>query len=390
MRICYLKPGNVVAELDEALKTETPIEGGHNHYVYSVVHELRDKADLLLLSYSSNNDTVKRDNVTATTIKTALEEKRYILKCLAGVRLWMALLIQLVSFRPDHVLTGAYIGLLVPAFCYTKLFRKRLHVSFHNDLSKYGGLIRRVRDYIVKRADSAIPHGPFLCGQVVAILGHSSNVYEYECRYTDMRNFTETSSFVDLTEKGRYRLIAYVGRIECDKGALDLFEAARDVLRAYPDYRLVYAGAGGCVDQLKRAIEADRLADRVFLLGKISRRDVACLFRKSWVVVLPTQSKLAEGRPETALEALCMGAPVIAPRYGTFLDIVIDRENGLFYQPDNTADLARKLAEIHDDQLHATLVAGAAADPERRIRPGLVNYGRTVLKSIEACEKRGR
>jgi len=388
MRICFLKLGNVVAELDEALKTDIPIEGGHDHYVYSVVRELGNKADLLILSYSSKNDCAKRGNITAKTIKKAPSGgKSNFLECVSAIRLWMALQVELFAFRPDHVITGGFIGLLLPAFCYTTLFRKHLHVSFHNDLSKYSGFTRILRDYMMKRADSAIPHGPFLRGQVVAILGHSDNVYEYECRYTDMRSFTESSSFVDLTEKGRYKLIAYVGRIEADKGAFDLFEAAKGILRQYSDYRLVYAGSGGCFDQLKRAIESDGLADRVFLLGKLSRRDVACLLKKSWVVVLPTQSKISEGRSESALEALCLGVPIIAPRYGTFLDIVVDYENGLFYEPDNQLDLAGKLAEIHHDELHAKLVAGAANDPEKRIRSGIVNYGKTVLKTIEACDK---
>ncbi len=85
-----------------------------------------------------------------------------------------------------------------------------------------------------------------------------------------------------------------------------------------------------------------------------------------------------------------MGTPIIVPKYGTFLHIVTDYENGLFYEADNKLDLARKLNEIYDDKLHKKLVLGVTSNPEKHIRSGAVNYGKTVLKVIEACDENFR
>ena len=60
------------------------------------------------------------------------------------------------------------------------------------------------------------------------------------------------------------------------------------------------------------------------------------------------------------IEAMATGLPVVASRVGGMLDCIVDGENGLFANPKDPADLARKLRTLLDEpQLAARLGAKA-------------------------------
>ena len=60
-------------------------------------------------------------------------------------------------------------------------------------------------------------------------------------------------------------------------------------------------------------------------------------------------SKVPEVFPRVVLEAFAVGTPVLAARRGVLADLVRDGENGLLFEPDDVADLARAISQALAD-----------------------------------------
>ena len=101
------------------------------------------------------------------------------------------------------------------------------------------------------------------------------------------------------------KLVAFVGRLEPEKGAVRLANALGTLGDAYAG---VFAGEG----RLRGAIE-DLCLRNVHLVGRLSHSDVSALFSQADVFCLPTRS---EGFGLGILEASAWGVPVAVPDVG--------------------------------------------------------------------------
>ena len=105
------------------------------------------------------------------------------------------------------------------------------------------------------------------------------------------------------------------------------------------------------------------VSDRVRMLG--FRRDPAEVLAIADVVAVP--STRPDPLPNSAIEALAAGKPVVAAAHGGLPEIVRDRTTGLLVRPGDPAALARALRELADDpQRRAAMGQAAAADAHER------------------------
>ena len=85
--------------------------------------------------------------------------------------------------------------------------------------------------------------------------------------------------------------------------------------------------------------------------------ETARLLRAADAYVQPSHY---ESFSNALIEAMATGLPVVASRVGGMRDCIVDGENGLFANPQDAADLARKLRTLLDNpQLAARLGAKA-------------------------------
>jgi type III pantothenate kinase len=157
------------------------------------------------------------------------------------------------------------------------------------------------------------------------------------------------------------RRILAIGRLVERKGYAQLIEA----LAAVPDAELLIAG-GPPAAQLGDEPEARRLldlaaaagvADRVRLLGQVSRCDLPALIRSADVVA---HTPWYEPFGLVPLEAMACGRPVVATAVGGITDSVDDGVTGILVPPRDPGALAGTLRELlSDEDLRARLgVAG--------------------------------
>jgi glycosyltransferase involved in cell wall biosynthesis len=136
------------------------------------------------------------------------------------------------------------------------------------------------------------------------------------------------------------------------KGHADLIEALA-TMRTSPALLLI--GDGALRGQLEARASALGLSDRVHFLGR--RLDVPRLLRRADVACLPSH---AEGLPNSVLEAMLAGLPVVVTAVGGCPEFIDHGSNGLLFQPGNVAALAGALDRVLGDSAAARQMGARA------------------------------
>jgi len=132
--------------------------------------------------------------------------------------------------------------------------------------------------------------------------------------------------------------IVYVGRLEADKGVLDLATAFREVAAARPDAVLVLIGDGKARAAAEETLKP--LGDRVLFLGARPLAEVPVWMGACDILTLPSHH---EGTPNVLLEALACGRRVVATRVGGIPDVVHRDELGALVPASDPGALAQAL-----------------------------------------------
>lgn len=135
-------------------------------------------------------------------------------------------------------------------------------------------------------------------------------------------------------------------------------------VRALPllpeEYAFWVAGDGPMKEALHREVRALGLEERVRFLGAQPRSKVLALMRRAWAVLVPSipVHGVVEATSMAALEAMALGAPVVASHLGGLAEIIRHGENGLLFPPGNPEALAVTLKRLEDPALRERLIAG--------------------------------
>jgi glycosyltransferase involved in cell wall biosynthesis len=163
------------------------------------------------------------------------------------------------------------------------------------------------------------------------------------------------------------------------KGHACLIEAARIVCRAVPSAKFVLVGDGAERPKLEQQVGQAGLEKNFLFLGL--RQDVPELLACCDLSVLPSE---AEGLPNSVLESMAAGLPVVATRVGGTPEIIIDGVNGLLVPPRNPPALADAILRVLQD---ADLARRLSRTGQARMRTRF-SYDRLIAQLEQLYSRR--
>lgn len=207
---------------------------------------------------------------------------------------------------------------------------------------EYEGLLKRFISYVFRKVDYVICQGKYW-----QELFHSLVHDEPRSKFEVIPNWIDSERY--FKNRPRYELgepplkILYIGWIIRLKGVFDLIEATRILKNRNCQFKVIMAGDGNAMNQLKKIIHQYQLEEDVDLLGWRSGEDKMKLLRNSDIFVLPSHG---EGLPNALMEAMASGLPCVASNVGAMGELLIQGETGMLIDPGNPSELADRLEEL--------------------------------------------
>lgn len=166
-------------------------------------------------------------------------------------------------------------------------------------------------------------------------------------------------------------ILVMLAALEPRKRHRELIAVLGDVVRRFPEVRLLCGGEGPARPEVEAAIAEAGLEKNVRLLGfypepgqLVALADLCLL------------TSMREGLPRVVVQYIAGGKPAIVTRVPGIEEIVEDGVSGLVTDPDHMADTARAILDVlSDDALRARLSAGAAARNVSAWRPAALVEG---------------
>lgn len=146
--------------------------------------------------------------------------------------------------------------------------------------------------------------------------------------------------------------ILYVGRAEPYKNNRGLIKAHHELLKKFPDLRLVIAGK---IDDLRMhdMVWVDQQNYRqVDFVGMVSNQELAWLYKNCRAYTI---TSFMEGFGLPALEAMSSGAPVVSSNTTCMPEVLQDGAH--YFDPHSTDDIVRAISEVlSNDSLRQKLI----------------------------------
>jgi glycosyltransferase involved in cell wall biosynthesis len=142
--------------------------------------------------------------------------------------------------------------------------------------------------------------------------------------------------------------------------AIRAFAAVR---RKYPDATLTIAGSGPSAKALRDLVESLGLADAVAFVGRLDRDEMAQAYRNADIALNPSR---VDNMPNSVLEALASGLPVVSTNVGGVPFIVNDEQTALLVPPESPEAMAAAILRLIDDAaLSETLVDNGLTEVQK-------------------------
>jgi glycosyltransferase involved in cell wall biosynthesis len=158
-------------------------------------------------------------------------------------------------------------------------------------------------------------------------------------------------------------LVVAVGRLVEKKGFAPLIDSVADA----PGLHLALVGDGDLKDDLEARARASRSS--VTLAGRFSRSEVREALRCADIVAVPSvidSRGNVDGLPNTLLEAMAAGRPIVASRVAGIPDVVTDGVEGVLVPPADPPSLREALIGLASDPSRRAALGRAAAGRVRR------------------------
>lgn len=141
--------------------------------------------------------------------------------------------------------------------------------------------------------------------------------------------------------------LLFLARTEEAKGLFDAIEAFIELKKKYPTMKLTIAGDGFAKEKAMQIIDQHQLNESVEFVGFVKGKEKASVFINSHIYLFPSYS---EGMPNSVLEAMAFGLPVITTPVGGLTDFFEDGKHGNYVEIKKAHQIVEKTQAIIEDK----------------------------------------
>ena len=219
--------------------------------------------------------------------------------------------------------------------------------GIHDDTQRY---INDTEWLLTYEATEVIVNSNYMKGHVQGLFGLPFDKISVIPNGINLNNFTGIERDYDFRRKfamDNEKIILYVGRLVYEKGVQHLISAMPKILDHYHDSKLVIAGKGGMLDELKAQVDSMGLSNKVYFTGYLNQKEVQKMYKCADVAVFPSTY---EPFGIVALEAMLAGIPTVVSDIGGLNEIVEHGVNGMKSYAGNPNSIADSVLSLLFDQ----------------------------------------
>jgi glycosyltransferase involved in cell wall biosynthesis len=166
----------------------------------------------------------------------------------------------------------------------------------------------------------------------------------------------------------------------------------QQVRRSFPTATMTICGSGPEHDRLVALTKRQEIDSAVVFTGRVENEQIAGLYQSADVMVNPS---LADNMPNSILEALACGVPVVSTNVGGVPYLVQHEKTALLVPPGDVDAMAKAVIRlIEDPDLADHLVASGLAEIEQytwpNVREKLQSVYTDALMETEITEVMGK
>jgi spore coat protein SA len=250
-----------------------------------------------------------------------------------------------------------------------RVSKQKIWLHMHNDHLVHP-VFRHLYRHALKKVDRVICVSEYIKRTAIKVYP------EYGNKFHVIYNATDVTLFKPYGEKARMalnstltvdpdcRYLLYVGRLTEVKGVHILIEAFQQVLKAFPQTRLVITGSSFFGDAAvttyqKKLIElATPVANAIIFTGFIPHTQLKYLYSIADIVVVP--SVWQDPCPLVVLEAMASETCVVATAVGGIPEVIEHDANGILIAPDDVIGMSEAICSLLNQPSHMANIATQA------------------------------
>lgn len=229
----------------------------------------------------------------------------------------------------------------------------------HDDTQRY---INDTEWLLTYESTEVIVNSNYMKSHVQGLFGLPFDKINVVPNGINMTNFNGVERDYDFRRQyamDNEKIILYVGRLVYEKGIQNLISAMPKILEHYHDAKLVIAGKGGMLDELKAQVNSMGLSHKVYFTGYLNAKQVQKMYKAADIAVFPSTY---EPFGIVALEAMLAGVPTVVSDIGGLNEIVDHKENGMKSYAGNANSIADSVLNLlYDPQLCSNIAKKAKA-----------------------------
>jgi glycosyltransferase involved in cell wall biosynthesis len=170
----------------------------------------------------------------------------------------------------------------------------------------------------------------------------------------------------------------FVGRFAPNKGIFTILDAAAQVIRSVPTFRLGLLGRGALETAIHTRIASLGIGSNIRMVSHVPRADVPRMMNRAGMLVC---ASFSEGGPRVTVEAMACGVPVISTPVGIMGDLIRDGANGYLFRWDADS-LARHMLALHNDPALRNRIGASGRESVQAMRAAdvVANYARGLQR----------